>query len=188
MNKGEFLRLLGTRLSVLPQTEAERLMEFYAELIEDKMENGETEEQAVANLGPIDELVQGILQEEEIEQRKTEEKGSASNGFGRRLAIAICTFPIWLPLYISAWAVVVSLYASAAGLLLSGLFYVIPSLVVCGQSVAVGFFQLGICLAAMGIGIYLLAGTIYCTKYFCRFTRFLWNGIRYSFYKGGERR
>ena len=47
MNKQEFLSLLRRELSGLPQGDIEERVGFYAEMIDDRMEEGLTEEEAV---------------------------------------------------------------------------------------------------------------------------------------------
>ena len=188
MNKHVFLKKLGEQLADLPREDVERLVEFYAELIDDKVENGETEGQAVANLGPIEEIIEGLhseSQENFIWQQRVD-NGRKADGYGARLAVTICAFPIWLPLYLSAWTVIASLYISAVACGLAGAVFLIPSMIIMLQSAAVGFFQIGTCLAAAGFGIFLFVGTNYLTKYFLKCNRFFYNGIRYSFRKGGR--
>ena len=57
MNKREFLVQLRKGLSGLPQDDIEERLSFYSEMIDDQMEEGFSEEQAVAAAGPVDEIV-----------------------------------------------------------------------------------------------------------------------------------
>ena len=63
MNKERYLKNLSRLIRRLPDDERERVVEFYREIIEDKMESGETEEQAVGELGDVRILAQKILSE-----------------------------------------------------------------------------------------------------------------------------
>lgn len=63
MNKDRYLKNLSRLIRRLPDDERERVVEFYREIIEDKMENGETEEQAVGDLGDVGSLARKILSE-----------------------------------------------------------------------------------------------------------------------------
>ena len=186
MNKEVFLKQLRSRLARLPREEVERLLEFYGELIDDKVENGESELQAVANLGTMEEIMEEIRSENrEAFARAEQGGGNRKNGFGARLALTICSSPVWFPIYISIWAVLVSLYASGAACVLGGAAYILPSLLIMGQSAPAGIFQTGIALVCAGLGILLLMGTHLLTGKFLIFTRFLYRGIRDSFHKGG---
>ena len=56
MNKQDFLFQLGEALSGLPQGDIEEQLSFYSEMIDDKVENGLSEEAAVAEIGPADRI------------------------------------------------------------------------------------------------------------------------------------
>ena len=63
MSKTDFLIKLREMLSGLPQDEiADRLM-FYGEMIDDRIEEGLAEEQAVAEVGSVDEIAVQIMEE-----------------------------------------------------------------------------------------------------------------------------
>lgn len=63
MNKEQFLRNLRWMLRKLPADELERILAYYREMIEDKVESGQSEEDAVRGLGDIRALAQKILAE-----------------------------------------------------------------------------------------------------------------------------
>jgi Predicted membrane protein len=63
MNKEQYLRKLRSLIRELPQSERKTVVDFYREMIDDKMENGQTEQEAVAELGDVFVLAQKILAE-----------------------------------------------------------------------------------------------------------------------------
>lgn len=63
MNKTQFLEELSRRLEGLSDAERKIALDFYAELISDRMEEGMTEEAAVAALGSIDQIVRDAAPE-----------------------------------------------------------------------------------------------------------------------------
>ena len=63
MNKEKFLAALRRRLRVLPVDEVERILAYYREMIDDKVESGWTEEDAVKEYGSVSALAQKILAE-----------------------------------------------------------------------------------------------------------------------------
>ncbi len=63
MNKELYLKKLRSLIRVLPNDERRRVIDFYREIIEDKIESGQTESQAVAELGDVYTLAQKILTE-----------------------------------------------------------------------------------------------------------------------------
>jgi hypothetical protein len=63
MNKEQFLKKLRRMIRALPPDELERILAYYREMIEDKVENGQAEEEAVDDLGDIRDLARKILSE-----------------------------------------------------------------------------------------------------------------------------
>lgn len=63
MNKEQFLNQLAQRLNHLSEQDLFRLTEFFSETIDDRMEDGMSEEQAVAALGDPEQIIREILQE-----------------------------------------------------------------------------------------------------------------------------
>ena len=63
MNKQRFIASLKRRLARLPRREIAERVSFYSEMIDDRMEDGLSEEAAVAAIGPIDTIVMQIMSE-----------------------------------------------------------------------------------------------------------------------------
>lgn len=63
MNKTEFLLSLEKKLVALPRHEIEVTQGFYSEMIDDRIEDGMREEDAVAAIGDVDAIVQNTLLE-----------------------------------------------------------------------------------------------------------------------------
>ncbi|MBR4295688.1 MAG: DUF1700 domain-containing protein, partial [Clostridia bacterium] len=61
MTKLKFIMSLHDKLSGLPQKEIEERLNFYSEMIEDRMEEGLSEEEAVAAIGSVDEIAEQIV-------------------------------------------------------------------------------------------------------------------------------
>ena len=126
MNKAEFLNKLKQEISDLPCGEVEKTLMFYEESIDDRMEDGLTEENAVAVLGNPQKIANEIRADLPITRligNKLKESRDKSKNKNLWMILAVCGFPIWLPLslafaamilaiYFVMWAVVVSLYAA----------------------------------------------------------------------------
>lgn len=67
MTREAFLTELCRQLSDLPQNELEQHLTYYAEMMADRMEEGMTEEQAVASMEPISRIAQQILRDRQAE-------------------------------------------------------------------------------------------------------------------------
>ena len=61
MRKTEFLERLRAALNALPEEEAKKTIAYYAEMIDDRIEDGMSEEEAVAGLGEPEAVAREIL-------------------------------------------------------------------------------------------------------------------------------
>lgn len=61
MNKKEFLEKIEKKLSVLDEKERKDILDEYKDTISEKVKRGQSEEEAVADFGDIDELVKEVL-------------------------------------------------------------------------------------------------------------------------------
>ena len=66
MTRAQFLNELYRRLPGLTQEQAEQHLTYYAEMLADRMEEGMSEEEAVASMEPVDVIAQRILQDEGV--------------------------------------------------------------------------------------------------------------------------
>lgn len=112
MYKQDFLEQLRTRLSQFPKKEVEERLSFYAEMIEDRMEEGLSEEQAVAKMGSLESVALEIASEIPL-MKAFKEKIKPRRRFKTwEIVLLAVGAPIWLSLLISAFAVLFSLYVS----------------------------------------------------------------------------
>lgn len=176
MTKITFLMALHDRLSALPKEDVEERLRFLSEMIEDRMEEGLSEEEAVAAVGTPEEIAAHILAEyspaatENVEdppkpQRKTGE-----------ILLLVLGAPLWIPLLIAAFAVIFSLYVSLWSVIVS-LWAAAVSLVACAIGCAaacVGFAAgaypltgtatLGAGLVCGGLAVLMFMGCKWATK------------------------
>ena len=114
MTKREFIDALRQRLSGLPQAELEERLLFYSEMIDDRTEDGCSEEAAVAGIGSVDEIASEILSQiplSKIVKEKTKPKEKRKKLPVWVIVLVCLGFPVWFPLLAAAFAVSVSLYA-----------------------------------------------------------------------------
>ncbi|MBR6917319.1 MAG: DUF1700 domain-containing protein [Clostridia bacterium] len=119
MNKEEFLAELERGLSGLPKEDVDGRLEFYGEMIDDRKEEGVSEEEAVAELGPVENVVEQIVAETPFAKIVKEKIKPKRELKGWEIALIIIAFPVWLPLLISAAAVIFSLYVTVWSLIVS---------------------------------------------------------------------
>ena len=111
MSKQEFLARLREGLSGLPQEDIEDRLAFYGEMIDDRMEEGLTEEEAVAEIGPAEQAAAQIVAETPLPRIVKERIRSKRRMRAWEIVLLILGSPIWLSLLISAFAVLFSIYA-----------------------------------------------------------------------------
>ena len=63
MTKHEFLKQLKAELAGLPGAERRRQLDYYAELLDDMVEDGMDPEMAVERLGPVSEIANAIFRD-----------------------------------------------------------------------------------------------------------------------------
>ena len=174
MTKMQFLLTLNEKLSSLPKEEAEERLTFYAEMIEDRMEEGLTEEEAVAAVGNVDDIAAQLTSE--ISRKSPPPKEKIHTMSGWTILLLVLGFPLWLSLlitaftvvlslYITLWAAIISLWAAfgavagcAIGAVVAGVIYAV------GTNPLPGIALLGCGIACIGVSILLFLGCKAATK------------------------
>ena len=176
MNKQEFLDSLQNGMAGLPLDEINERINFYAEMIDDRIEDGMTEEAAVEAVGDVKEIVAQILQEIPLAKLVKERVKTSHRLKAWDIVLIVLGAPLWLPLlvaagaivlsiYISIWAVIISLWAAVGsvagagfGGILAGIFFLVQGLV------AQGWAMIGAGIGCLGLFILFLMGCKELTK------------------------
>ena len=116
MKKQEFLRALKKKIRALSTQEiAERLI-FYSEMIDDRIEEGLTEEEAVDAVGDIQTIANQIMEE------ASEANSNGNIRHNKKLkawefVLLIVGSPLWLPILITVfavlWSLIITLWATS---------------------------------------------------------------------------
>lgn len=130
MTKMEFLLDLTGKLSPLPWEEISDRWDYYSEMIDDRMEDGLSEDEAVAELGTVEEVAAQILADIPLSTLVKEKIKSKRRLRGWEIVFLVLGSPIWLSLLIAAFAVVFSIYVSLWAVVIS-LWAVFVSLAAC---------------------------------------------------------
>ena len=119
MSKQEFLDQLRARLSGLPRQDVIERLNFYSEMIDDRMEEGLSECEAVASIGSVDEIISQIVADMPLSKIVKEKIKPARQLKVWEILLLVLASPIWLSPAIAAVAVIVSLYASLWAVVIS---------------------------------------------------------------------
>lgn len=188
MNKIEFINELKIRLSTLPQSEIDKSVSYYDEIISDRIEDGMTEEEAIMGLSDIDKIVSDIMHDMTLptlmKARLNDSKEKASNKT-LWIILVIIGSPIWFPIllafgivllsiYIVAWSIILTIYIVEVAFAFSCIFGIIGGIVtVFTGNVQAGIYIFGTSLVLGGLSILLFKPIILLTKEFARFTAFI---------------
>jgi len=172
VRKQEFLARLRRCLAGLPQGDIEERVSFYSEMIDDRMEEGCSEEDAIRQIGSVDEVAAQIVADVLLAERAEETATPKRRLKAWEIVLLALGSPVWLSLLIAAFAVVLSLYTSLWAVIVS-LWAAFGALIGCalgGVVAGIGFVCGGHSLA----GVAMLAAGMVCagfsifTFYGCR--------------------
>ncbi len=194
MNKLTFLARLEKLLKGLPKKERETHLSYYQEMIDDAMEDGCTEEEAVRRIGSPGEIAEQILSEQETTMKPVSAVkkiiitllliiGSPLWGSILLAAAALATgllitaLMLVLCAYIVIWCLPVATGALSLSCLMLAVVSTIGAFPIFSGNAALGVLQFG--TGILSAGIFILAGwlTLFLGKYFIsvtvRFSRWL---------------
>ena len=106
MKREEYLDRIRALLQNLPPEDLERSLAFYAESIADRMEDGMSEEEAVASMESPEEAANAILLEQPLPtlvKVRVKERRQLS---ALEILLLVLGFPLWLPLLLTALVLV----------------------------------------------------------------------------------
>jgi uncharacterized membrane protein len=183
MNKIGFILELKDKLSALPKSEVEERLSFYCEMIEDRIEDGLSEEEAVEEIGTVDEIARQIASEIPLTKIVKENIKPKRKLSTVEIVLLVLGAPLWVSLivaatsvvasvYVSMWSVIVSLWATDFAIFISGIAATVYGICLLLQgNAASGFAMIGISLSAVGLSVLgyygckaLTLGTVALTK------------------------
>ncbi|MGT2908080.1 HAAS signaling domain-containing protein [Streptococcus dentiloxodontae] len=165
MDRELFQQALRHYLSDLPGYEIEKSVSYFDEMIDDRIEEGMTEKEAVADIGDPRTIAQKILAEEQSFMDQFKTKLLPQNGWTtKHIFWAIVGSPLWLillclgvTLLITVPALVFSLWCMAIGFSISGIGSIIASPFLMDGNAALLCYYLCCGFIFLGIGLLLLA-------------------------------
>ncbi len=198
MHKQEFLERLQKGLSGLPQDDIEQRLTFYSEMIDDRMEDGLSEQEAVSDVGDVDAIVTQIIADIPFSKLVREKIKPKKHMRSWEIVLLVLGSPVWLSLliaavavllslYISLWAVIISVwavFASFVGCAIGGI--VAGSAFIFGGNVLAGIAMVGAAIVCIGFSVFLFYGCKVAAKGVLVLTKKLALGLKNCFRKKGE--
>ena len=164
MNKQQFLDKLKGSLWAMPEADIQNSLDYYSEMIDDRIEDGLSEEEAVAAVGSPEQILRQIAP-----------PAPSDTVQRRRLTIGIILLlilgsPLWLSLligalsailsvYVSLWSVIISLWAVFVSLVACTVGLTVAGIInLCTNNMSYGFVLVGTALITAGLAIFLFFG------------------------------
>ena len=168
MNKAEFIEQLKNSLQGLSDEDIKKSLDYYEEMIDDRIEDGMTEEEAVDGLGSIEEIKNHVLDGLSIVKIVKEKVKPKRALKVWEIVLLIVGSPVWAPvllcliiaflcIYFVFWVIIAALYICDAAILLSGLVSAIGAFAQ-SSGFNTGLFMFGAALCLVGIAILLFFG------------------------------
>ena len=204
MTKHEFLGALKTRLSQLPPAEVERFLSYYGEMIDDRVEDGMTEEAAVAAMEDVSVIAERILYDTPLHtlvkataKEKMEKTSFSKTWQATTIILLVLGFPLWFPLllalgsvaltvFVVFWVVILSLLAAVVAVAFSGVVAVGVGIILLFSHPIAGLALTGCGLGFAGLCILLFFGVKACVKGLIYLSKRFGHWIKSLFIKKGE--
>ena len=122
MTKEQFLSELRSKLQGLPPADIDERVSFYEEMINDRLDEGKTEEEAINEIGSVDDIVREIAKDTPLVKLVKEKMKPKRRVKAWEIVLLVVGFPLWFPLLITAlvlimvfwilgWVMVIVTYA-----------------------------------------------------------------------------
>lgn len=193
MRKSDFLTELRERLAGIFEADRKQSLDYYEEMIDDRIEEGLSEEDAVCAVGTPAEIAEVILKEMPLAKLvkarvKPNRKISAVE-----IVLLVLGSPIWLSflvagiaivlsLYIVLWSVMISFWAAELALGVGALIGVLAlPFAVAQGNVWAGVALLGAGIFLAGLSILGFYGCLCVTKGLCLLSKKIFLAIKFCF-------
>ncbi len=193
MNKQEFLSALRDKLSGLSEEDIEKSIEYYSEMTDDRIEDGLSEEEAVAALGSVDEISSRILLDTPLPKLVKAKVKSQKTLRAWEIVLIVLGAPLWLSLIITAFALILSLYI-VIWAVFAALYITVLALCLCAigcvvviflgdftNTIAGVLFLVGAAIICIALAIFIFCGSVYVLKGFLLLHKTISKKIKYCF-------
>ena len=195
MTREIFLNSLREKLKGLSPEDIEDRISFYYEMIDDMMDEGKTEEEAVAQIGTVDDVVYEIAQDTPLAKLVKERIKPKRKLAAWEIVLLVLGFPLWFPLaltaailclvfYILFWVLVIVAYAVESSLVIGSIAFLIAGIanLFTGGPALMSF---GVALLCGGGGALFFFVCWYVTKWTIKAHKKVFTKIKAKFIKKG---
>jgi len=183
MTKTEYMKKLRRALRQVKAEERGKSLAYFGEVIDDRMEDGISEQDAINELESVEAAAERIV---------AEAKAQGQIKLRRSLweiALIVLGFPLWFPLTLTiavvvltvyglVWVIIAVLFIVSAALGVSGVAGLIGLFMLLGSNAATAFAVLGLGLACAGLGVAVFIPALYIAKAYAAATPVMWNKLK----------
>ena len=193
MTKKEFLSSLRSKLQGLPPSDIDERISFYSEMIDDRMDEGKSEEEAVSEIGNVDDVVMDIAKDTPLVKLVKEKMKPKRRIRPWEIVLLVLGFPLWFPLLITffvlvlvfwivIWVLAIVTYVLEAAFAATSVAGVVAfaAYFLNGQT---NYTALGASVMCAGAAILMVFGCIGATKGCIALTKSIITGIKMLFIK-----
>ena len=156
MDRKQFNQALRSHIKDLPEDEIAKSLGYFDEMIDDRIEDGMSEKEAIADLGNVRDIAEKIKSEEPLLTKVKGKLGLPKDITPWGWTLIIVGSPLWLAIGVTLIAVPLSLLITAIALTAAGILALAVSAVHIVSEPAVGLWQLGWSCICIGLGLILL--------------------------------
>lgn len=159
MTKKEYIKKLRRALFRFDEADKKKTIDYYSEMIDDAMEDGKSEAQAVSEMDDVEAVIEKLSAENEIKPRQKMSKWV--------IAFLIIGFPLWfsiliavgscvLAVYLTIWSILISLIAVIIVFCAMAIAGLVMLVVLFSVNAPSALFIFGACLICAAIGFALI--------------------------------
>ena len=97
---------MRSKLQGLPPSDIDERISFYSEMIDDRMDEGKSEEEAVSEIGNVDDVVMDIAKDTPLVKLVKEKMKPKRRIRPWEIVLLVLGFPLWFPLLITFFVLV----------------------------------------------------------------------------------
>lgn len=166
MNKQEFLDKIRAGLKGLSEEDISKSTDYYSEMIDDRVEDGLSEEEAIEALGSIDDIIEAILVDTSLPKLMKAKAKTNHTLTGLEILLIVLGSPVWASLllaglciifaaYMVLFAMVIVVYSVGFSFLACAVCGVAAAFIqiFVGKNILAGIFLLGLGIFSAGLGI-----------------------------------
>lgn len=201
MTKDLFINELRDKLKGLPKDEIDERISFYEELIDDMIEDGKTEEDAINEIGTVEEVCTKITSEIPLTKLVKERIKPKKELKVWQLVLLLMGFPIWFPIWLAIliicaaliitisivlWSLVLVLYVLTFALGIGGIGILVLFFIQLFNG-SFDLFALGTAFASFGLSILLFFASYYFSIGIAKLHKLFFLSLKKGLIKGNNK-